>query len=120
MGLFNWFKKTKDKVLKLRTAKVSIEKPTYKQVVEHIKAVHSGGEFIELLYKNEQGEDTYLVATPDGDNFFAIEYQKVDPKEKYKLGGVDVESTMCFFRDFTEVQKIIDYDFENNEFIKTD
>lgn len=110
----------KDELLVLSTEQKNITNPTYKQVVEHIKGVYADDKFIGLSYRIDGDEKSYLKAYPNENNKdYNIEYfLKEDGDSKYLLEGSDVEQTMCFFRDFLEMHKLIKFDLENNDWKK--
>ncbi|MDO5027413.1 MAG: hypothetical protein Q4E50_06250 [Tissierellia bacterium] len=112
------FKKRVKGLLVLSTRSKNISNPTFKQVVEHIKELFDKDEFIELAYREEDSKLAHLKASPaDEGKGYNLEYLSKE-KDEYFLKGSDVEQTMCFFRDFLEGHRIVDFDLTNNNWTK--
>lgn len=117
--IFKNLKKDKGQII-LSTKNVHVISPNYKQVVEHIKGVFLGGKYIELNYKiNDEGISFLKAFANDNNKDFDIEYLSKEMDENiYRLQGCDIEQTMCFFRDFLGIHKLVDFDLKNNDWKK--
>lgn len=124
MGIFSWLnkKESKEIIVILKTKLLEIINPTYKQVVEHIKGVSSEDVFIKL---SSNKDASYLKASEGShddikDESYFLEYYSKEKSKIYRLDRVDIEQTLCFFKDFLNMQKLIDFDLENNNWIVED
>lgn len=118
--IFNREKSEENVPLILSTDLLNITNPSYKQVVEHIKGIFDKDKYIKLTYSmDESDKNPYIKASANKNGKdYDIEYYPGEKDIKYFLQASDVEQTMCFFRDFTEMHKLVDFDLENNDWEK--